>query len=83
MAPGEMFLGLVFVTLLNFSASQVFFISPSEPIAYKTVSDCVQIENTRQYYDVSKLTCLPCSQNSTFQKQTADGEFRLVLKNRK
>ena len=46
-------------------------------IKHETPDDCVKGESiqTHQYFDVSQLSCLPCSQGSTVQTVSADGEL--------
>ena len=44
----------------------------NRPIPIENKEDCNQATSQREFYDITKLECVPCSQNDTFQVASAD-----------
>ncbi|WAR13151.1 MKS3-like protein [Mya arenaria] len=73
MASASIFRVVLSVILINYVKTQLSYFSFSSAITLKTVSDCIQEGPVREFYDISKLNCIQCSQDSTFQTQSVNG----------
>jgi len=63
----------------NIYGSDAQFLTYKSTINYVTIEDCNQAGNrTKQYFDVTKLTCVSCSQDDTFQTTSSDGKPKHV-----
>lgn len=70
---------LTLILAVNFSFISGQFLNYRSYINYITIEDCnVAGNTTKQFYDVTKLACVPCSQDDTFQTNSADGKPRHV-----
>ena len=71
-------LGL-FCLIVSFFTVYSEFVRYNRPIVIETKEDCNQAGSTKEFYDITKLECVPCSENVTYQVASADRKlFRHV-----
>lgn len=72
---------LVLVLISSFYSVKTQFQTYKSTINYVTLEECNQLDNnTKQFFDVSKLACVRCSQSETFQTTRSDGKSGHVRK---
>jgi len=51
--------------------------NPTYTVEYESPESCKRLEKNgaHYYFNTTKLRCMPCSQNSTFQTTSSDGLF--------
>ena len=70
---------LIICLCTHFASVQPVFTAFNRPIPFVRRNTCVQSGTSAQFYDVSKLECVSCSQDRTYQSVSADGKSGHVL----
>ncbi|XP_052232195.1 meckelin-like isoform X2 [Dreissena polymorpha] len=74
MAAAFNFAFLLLILFTNSCLSQLTSFSYQSSIPLKSFVDCIQTQQSAQFFDISKLDCVSCSQNLTFQEASPNGQ---------
>ena len=55
--------------------------SPVYTLQYESAESCKRLEDNgvQYYFNITKLRCMPCSQNTTFQTVSSEGAFCIYM----